>query len=201
MCRSETIGELATALAKFQGALEGVAKNSKGYGYDYADLAAVLDAVRPHLAENGLSVVQSPVETEGDGVALQTTLLHSSGEWLSSTFAMPVERGKGMSAAQSVGSVITYARRYALAACRGVAQTDDDGAVQEPAKKADSATEAQLKKLWSCARGYWGDDAKEKLAQMLERRGLPTSTRELTRDRASDIIDQIGKLADTGEVI
>ena len=50
-------------------------------------------------------------------------LLHESGQWIKSKLKMPIEKAT----AQSVGSVITYGRRYGLSAITGIAQYDDDG--------------------------------------------------------------------------
>jgi hypothetical protein len=60
-------------------------------------------------------------------------LLHTSGEWISSTFTIPVLPqvvAKGQDPVQSpqgYGSALTYALRYALAAIVGIAPDDDDG--------------------------------------------------------------------------
>ncbi len=45
---------------------------------------------------------------------------------------MGVTASRGMSEAQAAGSVITYMRRYSLAAVLGITQTDNDAAVKEP---------------------------------------------------------------------
>ena len=119
---SENINELASALSKAQGKITGALKDSSNpfFKSKYADLAACWDACRGPLSENGLAVIQT---TEpGDGVTLVTTLAHSSGQWISSKLIMAP---KDFSP-QSVGSCITYARRYALAAMVGLAQIDDD---------------------------------------------------------------------------
>lgn len=125
MNKSEVINELAASLSKLQGEISDVFKDKKGYGYNYADLSSILEEARPLLAKHGLSIAQLPASAH-DKVVLETLLMHSSGQWVSSTIEMGVERGKGMSLAQAVGSVITYARRYALAAMLGISQTDDD---------------------------------------------------------------------------
>jgi hypothetical protein len=52
--------------------------------------------------------------------------MHESGEYIESMLSLPQEANSRMSAAQQAGAVITYARRYALAACLGIAQQDDD---------------------------------------------------------------------------
>jgi hypothetical protein len=54
---------------------------------------------------------------------VETILAHSSGEWVSSTLAVPLTKAD----AQGLGSAITYGRRYALAAIVGVCPADDDG--------------------------------------------------------------------------
>lgn len=121
--QSETIGKLAEALAKAQGAIKGATKDTKNdfFRSKYADLSSVWDACRSQLAANGLSVIQTMDDSQG--VTVVTTLAHSSGEWIRGRLTMkPVKDDP-----QGVGSAITYARRYALAAMVGVAPEDDDG--------------------------------------------------------------------------
>ena len=55
---------------------------------------------------------------------LTTTLLHDSGQMLSSTVATPMGKKQD---AQAVGSAITYLRRYALQSIMGLPVEDDDG--------------------------------------------------------------------------
>ena len=131
MNKSESIKELATALSKFQGETNNAFKGKQGHGYAYADLASILEQSRPLLAANGLSVVQMPANAEAGHIAVETAILHSSGEWLEQVYAMPIPENKRNSGAQNMGSAITYARRYALAAALGIAQTDDDASLNE----------------------------------------------------------------------
>jgi hypothetical protein len=149
MQMSENLTELGVALSKFQGEVNNVAKDKAGYGYKYADLAQILDSVRPLLSKHGLSVVQMPGKSES-GVTVTTMLLHSSGQWLQSETQLPMDTAAKMSAAQAAGSVITYARRYALAAALGIAQEDDDAAKPESgyavANKVVAASQASAKK-------------------------------------------------------
>ena len=135
---SESLTEIGVALSKFQGEVNNVSKDKSGYGYKYADLAQILDVVRPLLAKHGLSVVQMPGNSDS-GVTVSTMLLHSSGQWIKSETQLPMDSAAKMSAAQAAGSVITYARRYALAAALGIAQEDDD------AKKPESGYEVANK--------------------------------------------------------
>lgn len=124
MEKSEQLNELATALAKAQGELENASKSSANphFKSKYADLAEILNTVRPVFSANGLSVTQCPGFANGM-VTVETLLMHVSGQWISSTISAPV----GKQDAQGVGSAITYCRRYSLAAVAGIAQEDDDG--------------------------------------------------------------------------
>ncbi len=124
MNQSESIKDLATALAKAQSEILGAVKDSKNgfFQSTYADLASVWDAIREPLTKNGLSVTQTTDFIEAAGTCIVTTLLHSSGQWIKGT--LPIVAVK--QDPQAIGSAITYSRRYALAAIVGVAQVDDD---------------------------------------------------------------------------
>lgn len=127
--RSNALDQLALALSKAQAKIKTAEKdaNNPHFNSRYADLASVWEACRDALTSEGLCVVQLPCG-DGDRVGLTTTLLHASGQWMASTIFVSPER-KGP---QAVGSVITYLRRYALAAAAGVAPDDDDGDSAEP---------------------------------------------------------------------
>ena len=122
MNKSENINELAAALSKAQGAITDALRDSNNpfFKSKYADLASVWDACRKPLADNGLAIIQSV--TSSDGIALETMLTHSSGQFVSSTVKLLL-KDESM---QGMGSAITYARRYQLAAFVGVAPDDDD---------------------------------------------------------------------------
>lgn len=123
MRTSETINELASALAKAQAAMQGALKDSKNpfFKSNYADLQSVWDAIREPLTKNGLSVVQATEQAE-DKIFIITRLLHSSGQWIEGRLQVMALKQEP----QAVGSAITYARRYALAAITGCVQIDDD---------------------------------------------------------------------------
>lgn len=127
MNQSESIAKLAEALAKAQGVMEGASKDASNpfFKSKYADLASVWDACRKPLSDNGLSVVQMSrfIPEQPDLVCIETMLIHSSGEWIRGQLAVkPVK-----SDPQSVGSCITYLRRYSLQSIVGIAPEDDDG--------------------------------------------------------------------------
>jgi hypothetical protein len=131
MKRSETIGNLAAALAKAQGQMQHARKDAQNPHFHsrYADLASIVDAADP-LAAAELCIVQIPSTPEAGLVAMVTLLIHSSGEWLESDELRVQARDAGP---QAVGSCLTYLRRYQLAALVGIApDDDDDGNVGEP---------------------------------------------------------------------
>ena len=121
MKTSADLKNLAVALAEVQGRMKPLKRNADNpfFKSNYTDLAAMTEAIYPLLAPAGFSVIQG-----GDGQSLSTLLLHSSGEWIETSLPMPNEPNP-----QKFGSVITYFRRYALAAIVGAASEgeDDDG--------------------------------------------------------------------------
>src|SRR3990172_7760244 len=134
MQKSESIGKLAEALAKAQSKIKSAKKTADNpfYRSKYADLDAVIEASRDALAENGLAIIQ-PVEMEGDFYFIETMLLHSSGEWISSRLKItPMKQVKDSGWVpspdpQSIGVAISYGRRYAYQAMICGAAEDDDG--------------------------------------------------------------------------
>ena len=124
MLMSDNVAELAAALALAQGEVENAHKNSANphFRSKYADLAEIINTVRPVFAKHGLAVIQSP--SYADGLVSVTTLLtHKSGQWIKDMASAPASKLD----AQGVGSAVTYLRRYSLAAFAGIAQEDDDG--------------------------------------------------------------------------
>lgn len=124
MNKSDMICDLAAALTAAHAEINGVVKSASNpfFKSKYATLEAVVDAVKQPLLKNGIVVVQGVQDAEG-GVAVETMLLHKTGQWLSSTLRLPASKED----AQGYGSAITYGRRYGLMAICGVPAEDDDG--------------------------------------------------------------------------
>lgn len=125
MTKSESINELAGALAKAQSEMKGAVKDSSNpfFKSNYADLASVWDSCRGPLTKHGLSVSQVTSLREGHSLVLETVLMHSSGQWLNSEYPInPVKNDP-----QGLGSALSYARRYSLSALIGAYADDDDG--------------------------------------------------------------------------
>lgn len=133
MNQSEQINEIATALSKAQRDIKNPQKNKKvsvrtksggTYEFEYADLTAIIDAIKVPLSTNGLSYIQTLSADDTGKYRLHTRLLHTSGQWLESVTPLFVEDA----ASQSFGSALTFMKRYSLAALLGVAADSDDDA-------------------------------------------------------------------------
>jgi len=124
--QSLEIGKLAEALSKAQMLIKGAKEDCKNpyFKSDYADLTSVWKACRAALTENGIAICQT-MDTEQERIVLVTTLLHASGQWIKSKLPVILTKNDP----QTLGSSLTYTRRYALAAIAGVCPMgeDDDG--------------------------------------------------------------------------
>jgi hypothetical protein len=224
MQRSDSIADLAAALVKARPTFKTVTKghtatvaSTKGtYKYTYSTLDDLYDATVAALSACGLVTLQN-IETTRDGVSVSTLLMHASGQFLHFD-AVSLPSG---STPQSVGSAITYARRYSLQAALGLAaEEDDDGqqAAQKPAPKPTATrqagppteptppaptrltpsaeaviSDAQRKRLWAIAKGKdWTD---EDIKKLLATKGYTSSKEIRVRD-----YDALVKAVETGEI-
>lgn len=161
--KSDSIAKLALALSKLQGEVTDAHKDKSAYNYKYADLAGVLEIARPLCLKYELAVSQLCTSNE-TGIGVKTLLMHSSGEWIESELLMPVAGVKGGNHAQAAGAVITYARRYALAAILGITQTDNDAQVTAQLtehKEASSLSPLDAFKKWCAANNIGAEEVKD----------------------------------------
>ena len=166
--------ELYTSLAKFNQEVDKIAKdaNNPMFRNNYATVDQIITEIRPILAKNGLSVIQIPMNLNlndgGEWVGVKTILIHESGQTLESepfylkAQAQKVDKNTGETSItpQSLGSAITYARRYSLTSflCLATGQ-DDDGNIasghkqtQMQTQRQGSVSEAQMKRLYAMTR-------------------------------------------------
>lgn len=134
----ENLNELFTALAKSQIEMTNAEKNTDNayLKSKYADLSSMMEAARPHLAKNGLAVLQRIVYMDGD-MYLQTVLGHSSGQYIDSNIKVDVKvdpSNPKINYMHALGSSLTYLRRYSYGAIVGIAvgANDDDGNAAVP---------------------------------------------------------------------
>src|SRR5450631_940307 len=131
---SESVAAIATALAKAQTELSNPEKAMVGTVYNnrsdspqtfrYASLSSGLDVIRKTLGGAQIAITQTTgIDRVSGMVNLNTVLLHTSGEWISSDW--PVCQISETSAPRRMGAALTYARRYALFTMVGIAGEDD----------------------------------------------------------------------------
>lgn len=129
MKTSESIKTIAPALLAAKKAFKPALKTAENphFKSKYVDLQSVVDATEDALSLNGLVLLQSPEISEGDKmVSVVSRLIHISGEWIEGTISLPSGTPTRYDA-QTVGSAITYARRYSYMGILGIAPEDDDG--------------------------------------------------------------------------
>ncbi len=128
---SSSIAALAAALAKAQSAFVPLKKDKTArietrsggtFSYSYVDLATIQEAIRGPLSANELAYTQA-VSVRHQHVCVETTLLHSSGEWLSAELEFGIADAAD---ARAIGSSITYGRRFGLSSLVGIAASDED---------------------------------------------------------------------------
>jgi ERF superfamily len=139
---SSSIGALATALAKAQielvnpeksmtATIPSDQKDGAEQIFRYAPLSSGLEILRKTLGQHEIAILQATAIDQAAGVVkLTTTLCHSSGEWVGSTW--PVCSVEDMASPKRMGAALTYARRYALFTLAGIAGEDDLDAPAEP---------------------------------------------------------------------
>jgi hypothetical protein len=132
---SNKVGTLAAALAKAQSVIANPEKSltatiespfprERQRTFRYASLSTGLDIVRKCLGQHEIATVQSTAIDRDTGlIRLTTTLVHASGEWVSSDW--PVCSATETAAPHRMGTALTYARRYALFTLVGIAGEDD----------------------------------------------------------------------------
>jgi hypothetical protein len=143
MITSESIINISKALLQFHTEVGKIIKTSTNpfFKSSYAALPEILDSIREPLIRSELMVIQTPTGNGG----LTTRLIHTSGEWFEDTYFMnPVKNDP-----QSLGSLITYQRRYALGAILSLnIDEDDDGNKASNPKETTYVVSEHPEKLW-----------------------------------------------------
>jgi PAS domain-containing protein len=186
---------LFAALALAQGEIENASKNAANphFKSKYADLAEVLNTIRPVFAKHGLTIVQFP-QFDGARASVVTLIGHKDGGFITAEAACVPAK----SDAQGIGSATTYLRRYSAAAAAGIAQEDDDGQAAAHNRKPEAVTEiAQAKSSefseairdagdLSTLKKVGGDLAKSKLPE-----NMKAALRALYSQRQSELSQDV----------
>jgi len=198
MKTSESIKAIAPALLKAQKLMGAAKKDAENpfYKHNYADLGSVMEVCKGPLNENGIIVLQPVV-----GTFVETTLVHESGEWMSSETPIVTATQNDP---QKLGSAISYARRYGLQSMLFIPAEDDDaekatthtpapyikqttGEVVQPSTK---ATPKQLVAIHALLA------AKGRTTASVHKKFGVEHTSDLTMAQASQLIDALDKMPD-----
>ena len=130
--QSDEIGEITAAMVKVQSEIGPAIKGKVNpfFKSSYATLGDVWESCRGVLHDNGIAVIQGARLVDGKS-CMETKLVHTSGQWFSSLWEMMPAKADP----QSMGSAITYMRRYSLSAMVGILSEDDDGNAASKPKK------------------------------------------------------------------
>lgn len=190
MNKSESIAALAEALAKFQSEVKQPFKDKSNpfFNSKYVPLENIVEVITQTAPSHGLSFIQYPVNNENK-VGIVTMLMHKSGEFIQTEpiFALP-----GKQDAQGAGSVITYLKRYSLAAVFGItSDEDDDGnAASNPQQnKAPTTLPTALK----AASAKTGTSEKDLYAEVAKSLNINKATKDLTMQEKNAIISVLNK--------
>jgi len=144
---SEDVDKIATALNRAIAKIYNAPKTTKGYGYNYAVLEDVLDIIKEAFEPNGLFLMQFPWTPSEDTGGVITLVTHSSGQWISSQFAIRIDTRNSKNHNQAFGALLTYMRRYSAmgaAFMNGVGE-DFDGLNKDEKKDMDGGRKEEKK--------------------------------------------------------
>src|SRR5690625_2178435 len=159
MKTSDSIAEISSALTKAWGTINNPKHNQKvkvrmknggQYEFEYTDLGGIIDEIKPHFKEHGISVMQHAYTEFIENrpfISVVTKLLHSSGEWIE-TRPLQIPASNSI---QDMGGQITDMKRYSLSAILGITTEEDDDAnavsgnqVEYPSKQDNLITREQV---------------------------------------------------------
>jgi hypothetical protein len=134
--RSEHQDLLAAGLHEFQLKLASVERNAEGAYGEYSDLDAVTSAIRSAVPGTGLSFSQFPHDTGEGKVVLETTVLHSSGQFRTGYKTIFIS---GMDSAEQGGDVgywsrICLMKMFGIASKSVTSGTDHEGDDGKPGR-------------------------------------------------------------------
>lgn len=143
--KSESIANLVVALIKAQAVISNPRKDAYNphHNSKFASLGNYIEATKKPLLDHGLILIQG-LTGSGKLVGVDTTLAHTSGEWISFSCSVEcVELRKDKATGQinqfpgdgqTVGSLTTYLRRYSIASILNLTGDDDDGEADRVAR-------------------------------------------------------------------
>ena len=123
--RESAVEGINLALATFMNQCPVVFKNTKGYGYKYADLTSIIKTINPIMEKLEMGFTQY---MRDDSLVTEIYHIPTNTKKMSSLRIPQGVQLKGMNDFQVLGSAITYARRYSLSMMLGIVTDDDNDA-------------------------------------------------------------------------
>ena len=120
------VDKIIPALIEIQKEVTNVFKSSQGYNYKYAKLDPILDMLRPLANKHNVLIWQDASSIDGHRVTITTEFIHASGQKKGESLNVSIPDLAKMNSLQSLGSTISYIRRYHLMMMIGICGTDDD---------------------------------------------------------------------------
>lgn len=169
---------LSQALVNFQANLKPVQKDAQNpfFKSDYLTLSGIIEAIREPLAKNGLAIIQA-MKVDGANNILMTTLIHVSGEQITSEIILPSHPDP-----QKFGSLVTYYKRYQLQALLLISTSDEDDDANMVSAPVNNSNQS---KPMGAANNSLASDAQKSL---LKRLGIQFQD-NITKNEASKLIE------------
>jgi hypothetical protein len=195
-------------LSKIQTELKAPKGQTNAFGkYKYRSCEDIMEALKPHLAENNLAIILSDeLVNIGDRyyIKASATLTNGKEEIINTAYAREEESKKGMDSSQVTGASASYARKYALNGLLAIDDTKDSDTTNTHGKATpqtpQEATEASVTKDNPLANEFIGEDEINALQGEFKRTGIhePVILKEynlelLSEMRMGDFYDCIRK--------
>ena len=148
---SENVSNIFEAFCKAQSEIGSVEKDktvdffAKGrrVNFSYSSLDAIIVAIKKPFKDNNLGFMQIPINS-GSGITVETRIMHSSGEFMASSFSLQSKSTDP----KDIASVITFASRYSLKSMVGIAGDDLDLDSLSEAEASNSYDGSDNHKMW-----------------------------------------------------
>jgi hypothetical protein len=134
---SPQIDKLTEAMCMVQGEIECVGKGKQGHRNKYADLPAVIMAIKNLCAKNKIGIYQDLIVNPRNNHTYVLTIISHAGQWIKSLW--PIKEGEND---QEEGGAVTFWKRYILQSMFNVPVADEkdlddynNEEEPEPAKK------------------------------------------------------------------
>jgi len=178
--------KLMAALVKALPGLDAPKKTSNNphYRSKYADLASVIEAIRP-IADHGIWFRQVTLECD-NGAMVETFYLGHGTEISAGVIHIPADKRN----AHGFGSALTYARRYGLQTAFGLAPEDDDGNAAVESQPKDGGSKITDEQFAEINRQL--DELEADKAAFCELLGV-ASVKDIPAARYNHAIDLIGR--------